>query len=310
MQGTDFPQILVHFDHPVEVLRMDVRDANTGQSWHRALNAKYQPRNSGAASFFAFAWDGQTGFGQQVITVPNGVYVIDLSIKKALGDDDNPSHWETWTSPRITIARPDIVVEGMWLSQNIVNAGDAVTLSTSVRNDGGEAAAGLTVTITDNDVAVYSQTIDLAGHESRIVQTPWQVSAAAHHQLKVSVSHLDDEADLANNAFELGVDLGQTIVGVGGTPKVLALAPAMPNPSGNDVDFRFSLPEAGPVSLAVFDLMGRRVRSWTWSTLPAGDHSVRWDGRTVAGSRAPAGTVIYRLSAMGKTLTRKAVRLP
>ena len=310
MQGVDVPQILVHLDHPAEVLRMDVRDAITGQSWHRALNEKYEPRNSGAASFFAFAWGGQTGSGPQVITVPNGVYVIDLSIKKALGDDSNPEHWETWTSPPITIARPDIVVDGIGISQSVVNAGDQVVVTTAVRNNGGDPAPGVTVTIADNDVTFHSETIDLAGGESRLVQASWLVSAVTHHQLKVSASHLEDEVDYTNNASDLGVDLGQAIVGVGGTPKVLALAPAMPNPSGHDVDFRFSLPEAGPVSLAVFDLMGRRVRSWTWHTLPAGEHGVRWDGRTESGSRAAAGTVIYRLSAMGKTLTRKAVRLP
>jgi hypothetical protein len=47
-----------------------------------------------------------------------------------------------------------------------------------------------------------------------------------------------------------------------------------------------------------------------WSALPAGEHGVRWDGRTEGGARSPAGMVIYRLTAMGKVLTKKAVRLP
>ena len=47
------------------------------------------------------------GFSHQVIyTVPDGMYVMRLSVLKALGDDSDPAHWETWTSPVITIDRP------------------------------------------------------------------------------------------------------------------------------------------------------------------------------------------------------------
>jgi hypothetical protein len=38
--------------------------------------------------------------------VPDGTYYVKLSVLKALGDQSNPAHWETWTSPIITIARP------------------------------------------------------------------------------------------------------------------------------------------------------------------------------------------------------------
>ena len=44
--------------------------------------------------------------GNKVFFVPNGRYVAKLSVLKALGDESNPAHWETWTSPVITIARP------------------------------------------------------------------------------------------------------------------------------------------------------------------------------------------------------------
>jgi hypothetical protein len=38
--------------------------------------------------------------------VPNGQYVIKVSVLKALGDEDNPAHWETFTTNTVTIARP------------------------------------------------------------------------------------------------------------------------------------------------------------------------------------------------------------
>jgi len=37
---------------------------------------------------------------------PTGQYLVKVSALKAMGDESNPAHWETWTSSVITIARP------------------------------------------------------------------------------------------------------------------------------------------------------------------------------------------------------------
>jgi minor extracellular serine protease Vpr len=104
--GGDIPYFLVHLDHQVRRLRMEVFDAGSGRAWHRAADFQYVGRNSTATSFFALPWDGTTVAGRKTYTVPNGGYVVKISVLKALGDDSNPAHWETWTSPVITIARP------------------------------------------------------------------------------------------------------------------------------------------------------------------------------------------------------------
>jgi subtilisin family serine protease len=100
------PYILVHLEHHVRRLRMEVFDAISGKAWHRAYDLQYHGRNSASNTFFAYAWDGTTTSGNKTYTVPDGQYVIKLSALKALGDDSNPTHWETWTSPVITIDRP------------------------------------------------------------------------------------------------------------------------------------------------------------------------------------------------------------
>lgn len=111
MVGDDVPFFLVHLDHLSRRVRFEAFDADTGRSWHKISDDEYVTRNSTPNGFFAFAWDGQTFTGRgnkpkQIRTVPNGRYVVKLSVLKALGDDDNPAHWETWTSPVITITRP------------------------------------------------------------------------------------------------------------------------------------------------------------------------------------------------------------
>jgi hypothetical protein len=111
MAGNDIPFFTVHLDHQSRRVRFEAFDAVTGKSWHRISDDQYVGRNSTATSFFAFAWDGTTFTGKgknanQWYTVPNGQYIAKLSVLKALGDENNPAHWETWTSPVITIARP------------------------------------------------------------------------------------------------------------------------------------------------------------------------------------------------------------
>jgi len=108
MVGDDVPQILIHLNHQVANLKMEVIEVATGESLNFAADEDFVGRNSAANTFFAFPWDGTTMRrpGGKQRTLPNGTYRIDLSILKALGDPRNPAHFERWSSPPITIARP------------------------------------------------------------------------------------------------------------------------------------------------------------------------------------------------------------
>ena len=68
-------------------------------------------RNSSPTGFFASTWDGNVfkrdpAKPQQWSTLPNGQYKVRMTVKKALADRKNPAHFETWTSPMVTLARP------------------------------------------------------------------------------------------------------------------------------------------------------------------------------------------------------------
>ena len=111
MVGFDIPYFAVHLDHQSRRVRFEAFDAVTGKARHRVSDDEYVGRNSTATGIFAFAWDGTPFQGKgknanQHHTVPNGTYIVKLSVLKAQGDDANPAHWESWTSPVIMIARP------------------------------------------------------------------------------------------------------------------------------------------------------------------------------------------------------------
>jgi minor extracellular serine protease Vpr len=115
LQGGDFPILLYHLNHQARQLNVQVYKAN-GSPVHPVFNyatqLNYLPRNSAANTFFEFDWDGTRsqdnggGNGDHRKVVPNGTYVLKLSILKALGNANNAADWETFTTPPITLARP------------------------------------------------------------------------------------------------------------------------------------------------------------------------------------------------------------
>lgn len=97
--------------------------------------------------------------------------------------------------------------------------------------------------------------------------------------------------------------------GIGLAPLTFSLAQNAPNPFSRGTSIRFSLPEDAPVTLQVFNIAGRRVRTLIDARTAAGAHDVRWDGRDDQGQRVSSGIYFYRLAAPQREITRKAVRL-
>jgi minor extracellular serine protease Vpr len=110
----NMPSFLVHLDHQARYMEMVVYNAD-GTPVHPVFNkfveVDYLPRNSTSTGFFAWTWDGTRIHSNgakwdKTKMVPDGDYYVELRLLKALGDWNNPAHWETWTSPVITIDRP------------------------------------------------------------------------------------------------------------------------------------------------------------------------------------------------------------
>jgi hypothetical protein len=112
-----------------------------------------------------------------------------------------------------------------------------------------------------------------------------------------------DSNDPATPSSFVGVVLNVTPVsGVpGALPVVATLHGAVPNPFNPMAEIRFSLPRAGRVSLRVYDLAGRLVRTLVDGQMGPGHHSERWDGRDDAGLGVASGVYYARLVAAQET---------
>ncbi|WP_420454126.1 S8 family serine peptidase [Rubrivirga sp.] len=108
------------------------------------------------------------------------------------------------------------------------------------------------------------------------------------------------------------VDPSAVSVG-GGTSAAFASVPAAsatadewsleanaPNPFGGQTRIAFSLAEAGPARLAVYDVLGREVAVLAEGPMPEGRHEVSVEAASLA-----AGTYVYRLAAGGQSFTRQ-----
>lgn len=75
-----------------------------------------------------------------------------------------------------------------------------------------------------------------------------------------------------------------------------ALEQNYPNPFNPSTKLRFALPEAGLVTLQIYDVNGAVVQTIVSGLQNAGAHEVVWDGRNRAGQTVAAGTYLYRMT--------------
>ena len=125
-----------------------------------------------------------------------------------------------------------------------------------------------------------------------VSDTSYVDATTGHYVYKVAA--IDVHGNLSG--FSSVVPAQLTGVDGGAIPATLWLAPVAPNPATSGTLLRFGLPRDAHVSLALFDANGRRVRELAARDMPAGEHSVRWDGNDSNGQGVASGLYFMRLA--------------
>jgi hypothetical protein len=92
-------------------------------------------------------------------------------------------------------------------------------------------------------------------------------------------------------------------------PVEFALHQNYPNPFNPITQIRYDLPENEYVSIYIYDIMGRRIRSLVGSHQDPGYRSIHWDATNDFGQPVSAGMYIYTIQAGEFRQTRKMVLL-
>jgi len=82
-------------------------------------------------------------------------------------------------------------------------------------------------------------------------------------------------------------------------PVTFELLQNYPNPFNPSTTIQFSLPVRAAVTVTVYDIGGRRVRSLLEEERDAGRHSILWDARDDRGQEVSSGVYFYRLEVSG-----------
>ena len=116
---------------------------------------------------------------------------------------------------------------------------------------------------------------------------------------------MDGSVAVYTNALLVVSDWGN-----GGVPTEFALKQNYPNPFNPTTMIRYQLPEQTNVTVAIYDIMGRKVRTLIASdTQLAGYHLLLWDATNHLGQPVSAGMYIYTIQAGTFRQTKKMVLL-
>jgi hypothetical protein len=92
-------------------------------------------------------------------------------------------------------------------------------------------------------------------------------------------------------------------------PKTFELFQNYPNPFNPKTTIRYQLPKDCQVALAIYNVLGQRVRTLVDAWQRAGYYTVQWDGRNDRGAEIASGVYFYHIKADHFTHFKKSVHL-
>ncbi|TES94127.1 MAG: T9SS type A sorting domain-containing protein [Candidatus Cloacimonadota bacterium] len=111
-----------------------------------------------------------------------------------------------------------------------------------------------------------------------------------------------------NRVWKLSLQVGIAEKPAKTTPLVFGLSQNVPNPvKDGKTAISFTSTRNGLVTLKIYDISGRQIRTLITGNLFSGFHTVVWNGRDDKDKRVSAGVYFYRLTAENKTATKTMV---
>ncbi|MDZ7314850.1 MAG: fibronectin type III domain-containing protein [candidate division KSB1 bacterium] len=110
-----------------------------------------------------------------------------------------------------------------------------------------------------------------------------------------------------NGAYEYSGIVGIVLT----APRAFALLQNYPNPFNPSTTIAYEVPAGvtGRLTLQVYDLLGRKIRTLEDKEIQAGYFSISWDGLDDQGRPAPTGVYLYQLCAGDYQATRKMIKV-
>ncbi|MBU0984529.1 MAG: T9SS type A sorting domain-containing protein [candidate division Zixibacteria bacterium] len=254
---------------------------------------------------FAFAADkfvpakAQAGTGGEVIipleiTNQDGLMAIDIPLTFSEGVTLKEVTFEGTRTEYF-----DLKIANINNEDNIVIIGLVTQITSTAKpmlSAGSGAVANLVFEVDDPSVSEITL-------EATTMDSP-------HHRL-MYVYNQRAEGELAHQKVEPDFEaVTVALSGVGlGLPTSYSLEQNYPNPFNPSTIIAYSLPQAGAVSLEVFNVLGQRVVTLVDEHQAAGYYEQTWDGRNAGGQSVSSGVYFYRVTSENFVDTKKMMLL-
>ncbi|MCU0607155.1 MAG: C25 family cysteine peptidase [Candidatus Edwardsbacteria bacterium] len=159
-----------------------------------------------------------------------------------------------------------------------INVPTAISLTLTDPDSGNAPVAGVGVYLVDGGDSVLLAATDSTGRAG------FTVTARSAVALRLRGWQAGGTAP----AFEAAIAVR--------SPAASALERAAPNPFRGATRIGFAMAADGDAAIAIYDVLGRRVRTLLSGRRPVGYHSVVWDGRNADGTAVAAGIYFCRLT--------------
>ena len=99
------------------------------------------------------------------------------------------------------------------------------------------------------------------------------------------------------------------VEGENGLPVSYDLSQNYPNPFNPTTIIRYSLPTNSFVTLRIYDILGREVKTLINTEQNSGTYNVQWNGDNNYGTKVSSGIYLYRIEAANYVMTKKMIML-
>jgi hypothetical protein len=127
---------------------------------------------------------------------------------------------------------------------------------------------------------------------------------------EIEASYIElTEGGLQDGSYGLNSVTGPVSVRIETRPEVYALSDNYPNPFNPETTIKYQLPNAGDVTLEVYNMLGQVVRTLVSEQQNAGRYVLQWDATSDAGHALSSGIYFYRIQAGGEFQSVKKMLL-
>lgn len=154
-------------------------------------------------------------------------------------------------------------------------------------------AFAITVKDADGDSLIYSWQLN----DRLVSEGPGFLFVAANYSAQDFTISVRVTDGIAADSVSWTISIVTSIAGAGKVPQKFAVSQNYPNPFNPRTRIDFALPAAEHVSISVYDLLGRKVKTLVDGPLGPGNHSVHWNATDATGLKMSSGVYFYHVTA-------------